>query len=272
MDIEKTLTVNAPADRVWGLLLDPQVMGGCVPGMQSIEVISDTEYVAVIHVKIAFVSAKFKLRTTIVEQRAPHYLRTEGTGEDASVASSLKQQSEIFLTELPDGQTELRILVKVDVLGRLGTFGLSVMKTKADRMWDEFSQNLLTRLTEGVAGQPVAAAAAPAPAVAPAPAPAVAAPAPAPAPVAASAPAPVSAPAVASAPAAPTLQVNGTPVSASQARQPGLLARIFGGGTAPAASGAMIHVELRQNDRVLTVDWPVQAAAECADWLRSCVR
>jgi hypothetical protein len=205
------------------------------------------------------VSAKFKLRTTIVEQRAPHYLRTEGTGEDTSVASSLKQQSEIFLTETPDGQTELRILVKVDVLGRLGTFGLSVMKTKADRMWDEFSQNLLARLTEGVAGQPVVAQAkASAPAAAP-----VASPAPIPQPVA---------PPVA-APAAPALQVNGAALSAAQARQPGLLARLFGpSGNAPAGQGAMIHVELRQNDRVLTVDWPVQSAAECADWLRSCVR
>lgn len=273
MDIEKTLTVNAPADRVWGLLLDPQVMGGCVPGMQSIEVISPTEYVAVIQVKIAFVSARFKLRTTIVEQRAPHYLRTEGTGEDASVASSLKQQSEIFLTETADGQTELRILVKVDVLGRLGTFGLSVMKTKADRMWDEFSQNLLARLSEGVSGQAVAAGA-----------PAVAAPAPspagAPAPVPAAVSAPVSAPASAAAqPAAspaqvpsvtaPTLHVNGAPLPAAQTRQPGWLARLFGGA---AASGPAIHIELRQNDRVLTVDWPVQAAAECADWLRSCVR
>jgi carbon monoxide dehydrogenase subunit G len=144
---------------VWALLLDPQVMGGCVPGMQSIEVLSPTEYKAVMHVKIAFISAKFKLKTRIVEQRAPQYLRTEGTGEDASVASSLKQQSEIFLTELADGGTELRIKVKVDVLGRLGSFGLSVMKTKADRLWDEFGQNLLARLAPAApatADQPAA--------------------------------------------------------------------------------------------------------------------
>ena len=146
MEIEKVMRVAAPAARVWDMLLDPQVMGGCVPGMKSIEVLSELEYVALIHVKISFISARFKLRTTIVEQRAPHYLRCEGTGEDAAVASSLRQQSEIFLAELPDGQTELRMKVRVDVLGRLGSFGLSVMKTKADRMWDEFGQNLAARL------------------------------------------------------------------------------------------------------------------------------
>lgn len=148
MEIEKNLIAPAPPHVVWALLLDPQVMGACVPGMQSIEVVSPSEYVAVMQVKISFINAKFKLRTTVVEQREPHYLRSEGVGEDAAVASSLKQKSEIFLTSLPDGQTELRMLVKAQVLGRLGTFGLSVMKTKADRMWDEFGQNLLARLTQ----------------------------------------------------------------------------------------------------------------------------
>jgi len=146
MDVEKTITLTAPADQVWAKLLDPEVMAACVPGMQSIEVISPTEYTSVIKVKITFISATFKLRTTIVEQRDPHYLRTEGTGEDKSVASSLKQTSEVFLTELPDGQVELKVKVKVDVLGKLGTFGLSVMKTKADRMWEEFCVNLVGRL------------------------------------------------------------------------------------------------------------------------------
>ena len=146
MEIDKAITVPASPAAVWALLLDPLVMGACVPGMQSIEVLSATEYVAVMHVKISFISAKFKLRTTITEQRPPHYLRSEGTGEDSAVASSLKQQSEIFLTEQPDGQTELRMKVTAQVLGRLGTFGLSAMKTKADRMWLEFIQSLLVRL------------------------------------------------------------------------------------------------------------------------------
>ena len=87
MEIEKTLTVAAPRERVWALLLDPQVMAGAVPGMKSIDVVSPTEYVAVMHQKISFISAKFKLRTHIVEQRAPEYLRAEGTGEDASVGA-----------------------------------------------------------------------------------------------------------------------------------------------------------------------------------------
>jgi carbon monoxide dehydrogenase subunit G len=240
MEIEKALLVAAAPAHVWSLLLDPNVMGACVPGMQSIEVVSDVEYLSVVHVKIAFISAKFRIKTTIVELRAPHYLRSEGTGEDASVASSLKQSSEIFLTEAGDGQTELRMKIHVDVLGRLGTFGLSVMKTKADRMWEEFAHNLAARLVPAEAGAEVESASASS--------------SPSPLPVATTAPAV----------RAPLAQIQKgswwSRVLAPLARQ-------------PAAAGPPawphIRVDLRRGETAMTVYWPVEAAAECGDWLRS---
>ncbi len=146
MEIDKSLHIAASAERIWAVLLDPEAMAACVPGMQSVEIISPDEYAAVMHVKIAFVSARFKLRTRIVERREPHFLKAEGTGDDASVASSLKQVTELTLSPREDGSTDLRINVQVDLLGRMGSFGLSVMKTKADRLWDEFGVNLAKRL------------------------------------------------------------------------------------------------------------------------------
>ena len=149
MDLEKTMTVPAPIEQVWKLLLDPKVMAGCVPGVQSVQVLSDRDYLAEIKVKISFISANFKIKTSILETQPPHYLRCEGVGEDSSVASSLRHTSEIFLIEQPDDQTEVRIKAKAEVFGRLGSFGLTVMKTKADRMWDEFSARLAALLRQG---------------------------------------------------------------------------------------------------------------------------
>jgi carbon monoxide dehydrogenase subunit G len=232
MEIEKTLAVPAPAARVWDLLLDPQAMAACVPGMQSIEVVSPTEYKALMAVKIAFVSAKFRLKTTIVEQRAPHYLRAEGTGEDASVASSLKQHSEMFLSGLPDGSTELKIKVKVDVLGRLGSFGLSVMKTKADRMWDEFGANLVRELgpkaqTQGEPqGEPAPAQGAPA--------------------------------------RVEAVVVEAPPLQAAPA---GWWQRLLQRRQAPANERS-IRIEIQREGTTVTVHWPIEAANECAALLR----
>ncbi|QYY29271.1 MULTISPECIES: CoxG family protein [Cupriavidus] len=250
MEIEKTLVTAVPPARVWELMLDPNVMGACVPGMESIEVISDVEYIAHMAVKIAFINARFRLHTKIVETRAPHYLRTEGTGEDASVASSLRQTSEMFLTEQEDGSTQLRIKVQVDVLGRLGTFGLSVMKTKADRMWDEFGANLLARLSPQ-AGQAVAAAV---PAATPA--------ATAPAAMPAAAPASVAAH-NGHAASAPVWNGNG-----HGGGNGGFLSRLFG--RAPVQRGPVsdICVELRRRDETIVVRWPAQHGEQCAAWLR----
>ncbi len=248
MDIEKTLSIAAPAERVWALLLDPKVMGECVPGMQSIEVISDVEYVSVIQVKIAFVSARFKIKTTITEQHAPHYLRSEGTGEDTSVASSLKQTSEIFLTELPDGSTELRMTISVDVLGRLGTFGLNVMKTKADRMWDEFAVKLQARLSPAIATaaqESIAHSNVALPGAAPVPA-----------------------------PLAHQAATTAAPPTSQQVHHSTWWSRLFASPPAPMTHLASqrelsdICIEVRRPDTTITIRWPIQSANECGQWLQ----
>lgn len=262
MEIEKTLTVSAPPQQVWELLLNPQIMAGAVPGMKSIEVISPTEYVAEMHQKISFISARFKLKTRLVEQKAPEYMRVEGTGEDASVASSLKQTSEVFLTPAANGGTDLRIKVNVDVLGRLGAFGLSVMKTKADRLWEEFGSNLAARIEAGGLALDVPSAASLAP-VAPAVArQAVTRPEMAPAPDPAPAPVPGPVP-------RDPMDVIVTASTEDASPDAGWWSRIFGTARNTRNSGQFIRVEVRQLDKTICVEWPVAAASECREWLRS---
>ncbi|RIX71707.1 CoxG family protein [Acidovorax cavernicola] len=266
MEIEKTLTVSAPPQQVWDLLLNPQIMAGAVPGMKSIDVISPTEYVAEMHQKISFISAKFKLKTKIVEQKAPEYMRVEGTGEDASVASSLKQTSEVFLTPAANGGTDLRIKVSVDVLGRLGAFGLSVMKTKADRLWEEFGSNLAARIEAGGstadAAHPATVATVATVAALPMPSAKPAAPRPEVKPACASTALPG---------AEPQDHMDPAITAATQNvdRNAGWWSRVFGRTSNARSAGQAIRVEVRQMDKTICVEWPVAAASECREWLKS---
>lgn len=248
MELDKQLTVPAPPERVWALLLDPQVMGACVPGLQAIEVLSDTEYLAQMQVKLAFIQARFKIRTTVVEQRPPHYLRSEGVGEDAAVASSFKQVSEMTLVATEAGHTALRMTVRVDLLGRLGSFGLAVMKTKADRLWDEFGLNLIARAQAGERpAESVAEAADPAALEAAAQAPAQAGPALAsPLPVPVPLPKPV-----------PWQAEGPTPRRSWWQRLSGR-----------ADPQDFIQVIVDRNNTRVEVRWPLHGAQACQSWLR----
>ena len=256
MEIEKTMTVAAPIDRVWKLLLDPKVMAGCVPGTQSVTEISDVEYFAEVKVKISFISARFKIKTKILETRPPNYLRCEGTGEDSTVASSMKQTSELFLTDLGARGTELRIKSKADVLGRLGSFGLSIMKTKADRMWDEFGANFAAiaqqgQTTEGnSAPQPTSGAVGNDAAENPSRLP------------------------MTTSADGPKTTAAQKPTQHLETSHVGFWKRILGSTsrTLPSAHHQRlptdIYVELQRGNSALKILWPASAADECAKWLK----
>lgn len=136
MDFDKSATIKASPERIWAMMFDLDLVRSCVSGMELVELTGPLEYLAVVQVKLSFISARFKVRVAITETKEPLYLRSEGKGEDLSLTSSLKLTNEMFLADLGDGNTELRMKLKVDLFGRLGTFGFSIIKTKADRMWE----------------------------------------------------------------------------------------------------------------------------------------
>ena len=142
MQIENRIVVNAPIQKTWNFLLDPKKIGGCVPGVENVEVVDDTHFVVQIQVKVGFIKARFKVNLAIIDKNPPHYLKSQGAGDEAGMTSSLKQVNEVSLKELGSNQTEIHLKTDVNIFGKLGTFGHSVIKGKADKMWEEFAANL----------------------------------------------------------------------------------------------------------------------------------
>jgi carbon monoxide dehydrogenase subunit G len=99
MDIEKSIELSATPEQLWTLLLDPLIMAGCVPGMQSIDVISETEYLVALKVKISFVTASFKIRTNITKNFKNHksMVRIQYIGMFIPVIDASKQNPIVFI-------------------------------------------------------------------------------------------------------------------------------------------------------------------------------
>ena len=67
MHFEGTFEVDAPRDRVWAFIIDPQQVGQCGPGVESIEVIDDRHFKASAKVGIGFISARFVVDLEFVD-------------------------------------------------------------------------------------------------------------------------------------------------------------------------------------------------------------
>ena len=59
MHFEGSVPIKASRDKVWAFVIDPEQVGQCGPGVESIEVIDDTHFKATAKVGIGFISARF---------------------------------------------------------------------------------------------------------------------------------------------------------------------------------------------------------------------
>lgn len=148
MKIEETFSVNAPIDRVWQFITDPDQVAPCVPGCGDVEVLSDTDYKASVKVGIGPIKTSFNVSVELTEQVPPKYVASVTRGEEGGKASTLTAHSELHLNEVGSEETEVHYLSEVSVVGRLGKFGLGMMKKKAKTIGLEFAESFKARVED----------------------------------------------------------------------------------------------------------------------------
>lgn len=154
MKIEQSFVVDAPADRVWSLIRDPEIMVGCVPGCDAIEQVDDTTYTADVTVSVGPIKATFSLVIEVVEEVPPILVKTLSRGEEGSRASMVKSVNEMRLTRLAGGGTEITYSADVEISGRLGRYGAGMMKKIATKLAGKFEESFrqLAEASETVTG------------------------------------------------------------------------------------------------------------------------
>jgi len=128
--------VPLPQIETWEALNDTQVLKECVPGCETLEKISDTQYELAIRSRIGPVSARFKGIMTLEDVDAPrgYTMIFEGQG---GVAGFAKGRASVALT--PDGEgTRLEYSVKAMVGGKLAQLGARLIDGVARKLADDF--------------------------------------------------------------------------------------------------------------------------------------
>jgi carbon monoxide dehydrogenase subunit G len=136
MDMTGEFRIPAPRQRVWEALNDPQVLKECIPGCQTIEKTSDTEFAARVVAKVGPVQAAFSGKVALSDLDPPkaYTISGEGTG---GVAGFAKGAAKVRLDEDGDA-TMLRYEVSAHVGGKLAQIGSRLIDATARKMAADF--------------------------------------------------------------------------------------------------------------------------------------
>ena len=137
MEMTGEFRIPAPRERVWQALNDPEILKQAIPGCQTIEKVSDTEFTAKVVAKVGPVKATFggKVNLTDLDPPKAYTISGEGTG---GVAGFAKGSAKVNLEEDGVEATVLRYEVQAHVGGKLAQIGSRLVDATSRKMADDF--------------------------------------------------------------------------------------------------------------------------------------
>jgi len=145
MEMTGEFRIPAPRQRVWEGLNDPEILKSSIPGCQTIEKVSDTEFTAKVLAQVGPVKANFAGKVTLSDLDPPQSYTIAGEGS-GGVAGFAKGSAKVNLEE--DGvATLLHYAVQAHVGGKLAQIGSRLIDSVARRM----AENFFTRFVAAVA-------------------------------------------------------------------------------------------------------------------------
>ena len=125
-----------PRETVWEKLNDAETLKACIPGCESLDKVSDTEFQAVAVTKIGPVKAKFKGKVALSDLDPPNGYKITGQG-DGGVAGFATGGATVRL-EPKDGGTLLTYNVEAQIGGKLAQLGQRLVNGAAKKLADQF--------------------------------------------------------------------------------------------------------------------------------------
>ena len=145
MEMHGERRIPAPRERVWQGLNDPEILKTCIPGCETIEKLSDTEFTAKVTARVGPVKATFNGKVALTDLDPPNGYRIGGEGS-GGVAGFAKGGAVVALTE-EDGETVLRYGVDAQVGGKLAQIGSRLIDATSRKMADEFFNRFVGSMT-----------------------------------------------------------------------------------------------------------------------------
>jgi carbon monoxide dehydrogenase subunit G len=144
MRFEGSVPIRASRERVWAFVIDPQQVGQCGPGVESIEVLDVTHFKATAKVGIGFISARFLVNMEFAEQEEPDRALIKAHGQ--APGSAVDATAEMRLSDGEDGSTVMDWQADVNIAGTLASVGARLIEGTANKMIGQTFDCMRTKL------------------------------------------------------------------------------------------------------------------------------
>ena len=147
MQFKGTVDIAAPRDRVWAFLMDPNQVGSCGPGVESIDVIDDDHFKAKAKVGVGFISARFVVDMTVAEKNEPDLAVLKAHGQ--APGSAVDATANMALSGPAEGPTTMDWSADVLIAGTLASVGARMIEGTANKMIGQTFDCIKSKLEAG---------------------------------------------------------------------------------------------------------------------------
>jgi carbon monoxide dehydrogenase subunit G len=144
MDFSGSQTIAVPIDKVWAYLVDVNKVAACAPGFQSLEVLGDEHWKAVISVGVGPVKAKFTMDVTRPEMQEPDLMVVKARGK--APGSAVEMEGRMNLSSVDSDQTKMDWTAHVVVSGTIASVGARLLSGTAEKLTGQFFDCLKQKL------------------------------------------------------------------------------------------------------------------------------
>lgn len=143
MELTGEQLIPAPRQAVWDAINDPEILRQCITGCESVTKTSDTDFEAVVLVKVGPVKARFKGKVTLSDLDPPSSCTISGEAQGGVAAGFGKGSAKVQLADAQidgtgAGATRLTYAVNAQVGGKLAQIGARLIDGVAAKMAEDF--------------------------------------------------------------------------------------------------------------------------------------
>jgi uncharacterized protein len=144
MELSGSVEVVAPRGRVWDFVVDPQQVGWCGPGVESIEQLDPARYRATAKVGIGVISTRFSVELELVSAEPHDVAVIRATGH--APGSVVEATGEMRLSGPNDGPTTMAWHATIRLEGAVASLGERLVEGTARKLADEAFACIKARL------------------------------------------------------------------------------------------------------------------------------